>query len=101
LILLFISCQGFVFPNTSALSLAPFGHNAGSASALMGAIQMSIGAGTSALVSLLHDRTPLPMTGVMACCTLTAFCVLLWGRKTITDRTSTEAVEAEDVEMIN
>ncbi|HEX6431337.1 MAG TPA: multidrug effflux MFS transporter, partial [Niastella sp.] len=44
LIFLFLSCQGFTFPNASALSLAPFGHNAGSASALMGAIQMSIGA---------------------------------------------------------
>src|SRR5205085_4504502 len=44
LIFLFLCCQGFTFPNASALSLAPFGHNAGSASALLGSIQMSIGA---------------------------------------------------------
>src|SRR5665647_1664562 len=45
LIFLFLGCQGFIFPNASALCLAPFPHIAGSASALMGAIQMSIGAG--------------------------------------------------------
>ncbi|HSU52326.1 MAG TPA: multidrug effflux MFS transporter, partial [Segetibacter sp.] len=37
---LFLSCQGFTFPNTSALSLAPFRKNAGSASALLGSVQM-------------------------------------------------------------
>ncbi len=47
---------GFCLSNASALSLAPFGHNAGSASALMGAIQMSIGACTSALVSVFQNK---------------------------------------------
>ncbi|RYY90019.1 MAG: Bcr/CflA family drug resistance efflux transporter, partial [Chitinophagaceae bacterium] len=35
LIFLFLSCQGFNFPNSSALSMAPFSREAGSASALM------------------------------------------------------------------
>jgi DHA1 family bicyclomycin/chloramphenicol resistance-like MFS transporter len=61
MIFLFLSCQGFIFPNASALSLAEFGHNAGSASALMGAIQMSIGAAASAIVSVLQNPTPIPM----------------------------------------
>ena len=43
LILIFLSCQGFTFPNSSALSMAPFSKNAGSASALMGAIQLGLG----------------------------------------------------------
>ncbi len=101
LIFIFLCCQGFTFPNSSALSLAPFGHNAGSASALMGAIQMSIGAFTSALVSLLQNHTALPMTGVMACCAITAFSVFTFGRKIITQRASVEEVEEEDVEMIS
>lgn len=101
LIFIFLSCQGFVFPNASALSLASFGHNAGSASALMGAIQMGIGAGTSALVSVLQNHTALPMTAVMACCAITAFCVFSLGRKIILQRASIEAVEEEDVEMIS
>jgi DHA1 family bicyclomycin/chloramphenicol resistance-like MFS transporter len=48
LIFLFLCCQGFTFPNAPALSLAPFGYNAGSASALPGAIQMGTGACTTA-----------------------------------------------------
>jgi DHA1 family bicyclomycin/chloramphenicol resistance-like MFS transporter len=101
LIFIFLSTQGFVFPNASALSLASFGHNAGSASALMGAIQMTIGAGTSALVSVLQNHTALPMTGVMAVCAIAAFSIFLLGSKIIVNRASTEAVEEEDVEMIS
>ena len=101
LIFVFLCTQGFVFPNASALSLASFGHNAGSASALLGAIQMTIGAGTSALVSILQNHTALPMTGVMACCAVTAFSVFSLGKKIIMHRASTEAVEEEDVEMIS
>jgi MFS transporter, DHA1 family, multidrug resistance protein len=66
LIFLFLSCQGFSFPNASALSLAPFSKEAGSASALMGALQMGIGSLGAALVGILSNGTALPMTGVMA-----------------------------------
>ena len=101
MIFIFLCCQGFIFPNASALSLASFGHNAGSASALMGAIQMGIGAGTSALVSLLHNHTALPMTGVMACCATTALFVFLTGRRIITRRVDITEVEEEDLELIS
>ncbi|AEW00422.1 Bcr/CflA family drug resistance efflux transporter [Niastella koreensis] len=101
LIFLFLCCQGFTFPNASALSLAPFGHNAGSASALLGGIQMSIGACTSALVSVFQNNTALPMTGVMACCATGALTVLLVGRKIICLKARQNAVEQEDVEMIS
>ena len=100
-IFIFLCCQGFVFPNASALSLASFGHNAGSASALLGGIQMGIGAGTSALVSLLQNNTALPMTGVMACCAVTALSVFSFGRKIITRQATIEEIEEEDVEMIS
>lgn len=80
LIFLFLGCQGFIFPNASALTLAHFGHAAGNASALMGAIQMSIGACASALVSLFHDNTAMPMAGVMAACSLLALLMLTLGR---------------------
>jgi MFS transporter, DHA1 family, multidrug resistance protein len=100
LIFIFLCTQGFVFPNASALSLASFGHNAGSASALLGAIQMTIGAGTSALVSILQNHTALPMTGVMACCAITALSIFLFGSRIIVQRASREEIEEEDVEMI-
>lgn len=77
LIFCYLSCQGFVFPNTSALALNPFSRLAGSASALLGTIQMSIGAFASFLVSLLHDNTALPMVEVMAGCSTLSFGILL------------------------
>ncbi len=80
---LFLCCQGCVFPNSSALSLALFGRTAGTASALMGGIQMSIGALTSSLVGLLNNHTAAPMTGIMACCALVALIVLLTGDRFI------------------
>jgi DHA1 family bicyclomycin/chloramphenicol resistance-like MFS transporter len=100
-IFIFLCCQGFVFPNASALSLAAFGHNAGSASALLGAVQMGIGAGTSALVSVLQSNTPLPMTGVMACCAIGALSIFSFGRKVITQQATAESIEEEDVDMIS
>lgn len=101
LIFLFLACQGFVFPNSSALSLASFGHNAGTASALMGGIQMAVGAGASALVSLLQNHTALPMSGVMAICSASALIVFMLGRKIILNIAKDEdALEAE-VDMIS
>lgn len=76
---LFLSTQGFAFPNTSALSLAPFEKSAGTASALMGALQLGIGALITALVSLLSDKTPLPMTGIMFLCAIVALSMLYFG----------------------
>lgn len=100
LIFLFLCCQGFIFPNASALTLAAFGHNAGNASALMGAIQMGIGATASAAVSILQDNTALPMTGVMAFCATTAFFIFTLRRKA-TIQPTVEAIDEEDVDMVS
>lgn len=83
LILIFLSTQGFAFPNSSALSLAPFTKNAGTASALMGAIQLGIGAITTGLVSVLNNNTSMPMAAVMCACAVLSFSFLLIGRKRI------------------
>ena len=65
LICFFLCSQGFIFPNTSALALAPFSSLAGIASALLGCIQMALGAVTSASVSYFHNETLMPMVIVM------------------------------------
>ncbi len=101
LIFSYLACQGFIFPNASALCLSPFGHTAGSASALMGAIQMGIGAATSAMVSVFQNNSSLTMTATMASCSILAFAMLLLGRKLILQRATLEEVEEEDVEMIS
>jgi len=86
LIWVFLSTQGFAFPNSSALCLAPFSKNAGTASALMGAIQLGFGAVSTALVSVLNDGTPMPMAAVMCVCAVSSFVVLMVGRRVIDKR---------------
>ncbi|QNL50110.1 Bcr/CflA family multidrug efflux MFS transporter [Olivibacter sp. SDN3] len=76
LIFIFLGCQGFTFPNTSAAALNPFDKSAGSASALLGSIQLGMGAISSALVSLFHNDSGLPMTGVMALCAVVSASIL-------------------------
>jgi DHA1 family bicyclomycin/chloramphenicol resistance-like MFS transporter len=83
LIWIFLGTQGFVFPNTSALALSPFKANAGTASALMGAVQLGIGALATALVGALSDKTAMPMAGIMSVCALSALIILLAGRANI------------------
>jgi DHA1 family bicyclomycin/chloramphenicol resistance-like MFS transporter len=81
--------------------MAPFATNAGNASALMGFIQMSVGAFMSAMVSVLHDDSTLSMTGVMCFCTLGASAILYFGRKVMVKAASVKLVEEEEIEMIN
>jgi MFS transporter, DHA1 family, multidrug resistance protein len=101
LLCIFLSCQGFTFPNASALCMAPFSKNAGSASALMGGIQMAIGASTSALVSYLSNHTAIPMTGTMAVCALTSWCIFLAGKRSIDKSATLSDVNEEGRELIS
>jgi len=81
LIFLFLGSQGFVFPNTSALALAPFSRLAGSASALLGGLQMACGALSSGLVSYFHNETTVPMAATMAGCACLSLFILLAGSR--------------------
>ncbi|MDQ3277685.1 MAG: multidrug effflux MFS transporter [Bacteroidota bacterium] len=100
LIFLFLCCQGFSFPNASALSMAPFAREAGSASALMGAIQMGIGAVASALVGVFFNNTALPMTGVMAGCAVFALLILAFGQRKIRHKAREEDIGEQTVDLV-
>ncbi|MCX2574459.1 multidrug effflux MFS transporter [Pedobacter sandarakinus] len=82
-IALFLCCLGFINPNASALALAPFTKNAGSASALMGALQMGLGALASVIVSLFSETTVVPMPLVMASAAAIALICLIVGSRVI------------------
>ncbi|MEE1944164.1 multidrug effflux MFS transporter [Pedobacter sp. KR3-3] len=82
-IALFLACLGFINPNASALALAPFSKNAGSASALMGALQMGLGALASALISVFAADAVWPMPAVMTMAALIALCCLFIGNSQI------------------
>jgi len=83
MIFILLSCVGTISPNASALTLAPFLKNAGTASALMGAMQLGLGAFASLSVSFFNSRSAAPMAGIMAGSTLAAFLILLIGRRMI------------------
>ena len=97
LLFLFLCCLGFTNPNTSALSLAPFSKNAGSASALMGAVQMGLGAMASFGVSMFEMRSPVPMVSIMTGTTVAALLILSIGRRKIKDKVEVAAGEAAAV----
>jgi DHA1 family bicyclomycin/chloramphenicol resistance-like MFS transporter len=68
----YLAVLGITFPNTAAGALADQGATAGSASALMGSVQFTLGFLGSALLSRLHAHSSLPMTGIIASCSLLA-----------------------------
>ncbi|MBD0333175.1 MAG: multidrug effflux MFS transporter, partial [Chitinophagaceae bacterium] len=78
---LFLACQGFIFPNATALALAPLGNNAGNASGLIGAIQMTVGASASAIISVFQNHSAMSMAGVMTFCAVTAYTAFSFGKK--------------------
>ncbi len=100
LIFVFLSCQGFNFPNSSALSMAPFTNHAGSASALMGAIQMGLGALASAIVGMFTPHNAMPLTGVMAACVVLAWLLLFFSTRKVKFAAKQNDVEEQTLDMI-
>lgn len=92
---IFLTGQGLTGPNGSALSLAPFRKHTGSASALMGSWRMGAGAIISAIVSILHNNTALPMVGMMAACSLGGLVILHAGNAVVKHQASRREVEDE------
>ena len=69
--------MGMVIPTVSVLALDAHGSIAGTASALMGTLQMLCGAAAMGIVGLFANGRPLPMVAGMACGALTAL-ALTW-----------------------
>ncbi len=83
MLFLFLACLGISNPNTAGLTLAPFSRNAGSASALMGAIQLGLGALASFAVGVFVKNSMLPMVIIMAVTTILALIILIFGKRNI------------------
>ena len=80
LLLVFLSCAGVTYPNAAAIAMAPFTRNAGSASAMLGFLQLGVGAVASAGVGLLNSRTSVPIVSLMSGTTLIGLAILLFGQ---------------------
>jgi MFS transporter, DHA1 family, multidrug resistance protein len=64
---------GLVMPTTGVLAMEAHGRIAGAASALMGAIHVTIGAATMAAAGLFADGKPLSMVAGITACAVTSF----------------------------
>jgi DHA1 family bicyclomycin/chloramphenicol resistance-like MFS transporter len=72
-----IGTCGLALPNTPALALSRHGEAAGTAAALLGAVQFGVGAATAPLVGVLGTGTAVPMAAVILGATGTASVLLL------------------------
>ena len=83
LLLLYLPFCGVAFPNAAAIALAPFSKNVGSASALLGFLQMGIGALASTGVGLLNSSSSLPIFAVMAATAVIGLGILVLNQKRV------------------
>jgi DHA1 family bicyclomycin/chloramphenicol resistance-like MFS transporter len=83
MIFIFLIGVGLSNPNTTALSLAPFSKNAGTASSLMGAMQLGIGSLTSFAISVFGNHSALPLAVLLAATPALGLGILLIGRTQI------------------
>ncbi len=77
----FLLCLGILSPNATALALAPFGKNAGSAAALLGFLQIGTGALASSGVGLFSSGGSLPAVCLLAATALLALLILTAGKQ--------------------
>jgi MFS transporter, DHA1 family, multidrug resistance protein len=79
---LLLSCAGIAYPNAAALALEPFSRNVGSASSLLGFLQMGMGAICASVVGLLDVRGTLPTAAVMSVASFAALAILVSAKET-------------------
>lgn len=77
---LFLSVTGIICPNAAALAMEPFNKNAGSASALLGFLQLGIGALVSIGIGT-STHGSFPIIAILAVTTVIGLIILLIGEK--------------------
>jgi DHA1 family bicyclomycin/chloramphenicol resistance-like MFS transporter len=76
-----LATVGLILPNATAAAMAPFPHQAGAASALLGMLQFAVGAATGAVVGLFHDGTGVPMAMTIAGCGALSLVITVAGER--------------------
>ena len=75
---IYVASLGFIAPNSSASALATHGQRAGTASALMGALQFGLATLTGIGISQLHDGSARPLALLLALCGIGAWLLHRW-----------------------
>ncbi len=79
----FLSCIGLSNPNSAALAMAPFGDKAGSAAAMVGFLQMAIGALASVAVGVLKAQQLFPLAAIFVVTSILSLVILVLGSRNI------------------
>lgn len=83
MVFLQLCCVGIISPNASALSIAPFAKNAGTASSLLGALQLGLGSLATVGISSFHVVNIIPLAAVMCGAGFLACAVYFVARRNI------------------
>jgi DHA1 family bicyclomycin/chloramphenicol resistance-like MFS transporter len=83
-----LSCLGLTNPNATALALTPFSKNVGSASALLGSLQIGVAGLASGCIGLLNSSDSVAVAATMSGTSFLAFLILRFGRKKINQGTT-------------
>jgi DHA1 family bicyclomycin/chloramphenicol resistance-like MFS transporter len=85
LVLLFIclSSLGLAYPNAAALSLVPFDRNIGSASAMLGFLQIGVSGLASASIGIFDSHSLMPVALALTVASWIGFAILLIGKRRI------------------
>ncbi|KJS41669.1 MAG: major facilitator transporter [Rhodospirillaceae bacterium BRH_c57] len=90
MIVYFFACA-LIIPNGTAGAIGPFPSKAGTVSALLGFLQMSLGATAGGLVGLFHNGTTVPMTvtiALMGAASLAAYAFIVRGAVEVPEEAS-------------
>lgn len=80
-----LCCIGIINPNATALALAPFTRNVGSASALLGCTQIGVAALASSFVGLFNSSNTVPIVALLSATSVIAFLILIVGQRKIAE----------------
>ena len=83
LLFLILSTLGLAYPNAAALALAPFDHNIGSASAMLGFVQIAVSGIASAAIGIFDSHRMLPVVLILAATSWVGLGILYIGRRWI------------------
>jgi DHA1 family bicyclomycin/chloramphenicol resistance-like MFS transporter len=72
LLFVYVSSVGCMFPNITAMAMAPHGARAGSASALIGVLQFALAAVSASLIGAANSGSALPMASLIGGCSIAA-----------------------------
>jgi DHA1 family bicyclomycin/chloramphenicol resistance-like MFS transporter len=83
LLFILLSSLGLTYPNAAAMALAPFNKNIGSASALLGFLQIGAAALTSSCVGIFNSNSIMPVLIIFAATAWVALLIFNWGRRNL------------------